>query len=118
MDVSTVDPSTELPGAYDQIPQNKNHNPKNSEFEYVSGETIDISGLGLSAGDSLYIAAHAEVQRRIVGDDPDTEPVETEYWVDESAWGLGTEFNPVKKTTGKKHRNWAMFFEIIPIPIP
>ena len=116
VDVSTVDPSSELPGAYDQIPQNKNHNPKNSEFDYVAGVAIDISGLGLIEDQTLYIAVHAEVERRIVGDDPTTEPVEEEYWVDESAWGLGTEFNPVKPT--KKHRNWAMFFEIIPIPAP
>jgi hypothetical protein len=104
VDVSTVDPRVDI----DQIPQNKNHNPKPSEFDYVAGVAINLENpdLGLTPGQTLYIAVHAKVERRTVVDGVDV-------WVDESAWGLGTEFNP--ESAGKKNRNWAMFFEIIPI---
>ncbi len=89
-----------------EIPQNKNANPKVGKFEYGEGElaslttvTYDIplpEGYGCEDGEDLFIAAHAKVQMPIEG------AIEEPFFLTESAWGNGTQFNESK--------NWAMYF--------
>jgi hypothetical protein len=90
----------------DGIPQNKAKNPKVGKFEYGEGDlaslatvtyTIpltDFDGVDCEVeNDDLFIAAHAKVQRPIP---------EEPYFLTESAWGFGEQFNEKK--------SWASYF--------
>jgi hypothetical protein len=82
------------------IPQNKNnmipgqfpykayHNPTVSTWKY----TISLSSLNVAAGQTLYIAAHAVVEK-----------LEDDIFMEETAWGEGYRFG----------KSWGMYFEYI-----
>ncbi|MFC1785639.1 hypothetical protein ACFL0J_08465 [Candidatus Neomarinimicrobiota bacterium] len=93
----------------DDIPQNKAKNPKIGKFEYGEGglaslatvtytiPLTDFDGVDCEVeNDDLFIAAHAKVQR------PIPEAIEEPYFLTESAWGFGLQFNEKK--------SWASYF--------
>jgi len=97
----------------DDFPMTKSGNPKVGHFAYQNdthqGETsytYIIYG-EWDTGDTLYVAAHAEVStletKEILNDDGTTTTITTEYYVYETAWGNGDGF------PGK---NWAMYYTV------
>lgn len=99
----------------DDFPMTKNGNPKVGHFAYQNdthqGETsytYIIYG-EWDAGDTLYVAAHAEVStletetEEILNDDGTTTTITTEYYVYETAWGNGEGF---------PGNNWAMYYAV------
>ena len=94
--VGTVAPTKSAPGRFPYGPE-----------DAVDGVyTIPLADLEAEAGDTLYIAAHAEIGKideygDPVLDDPDPEIGEQ---IEETTWALGDECIPPCK-------NWAMYFE-------
>lgn len=86
----------------DDIPQ-VNGNPKPGKFDYKTDHAPTVQEYTYKipwtwdAGTTLYIAAHAAVQKQI-GLDAECTPI----YQEETAWGEGPDFS------GK---NWAMYFE-------
>ncbi|MCQ1536658.1 hypothetical protein FTO70_13460 [Methanosarcina sp. KYL-1] len=106
-------------GDLEEIPTTKKGNPIPGQFyyseEHLPGVTeftynIPLAELGLGAGDTVFIAAHAAVQKEVVEDDGT-------ILLEEGAWGDGFDF---------QGRNWATYFTceipeetpIIPDPTP
>lgn len=98
-----------------EFPMTKSGNPKVGHFAYQNdthqGETsytYIIYG-EWDAGDTLYVAAHAEVStletetEEILNDDGTTTTITTEYYVYETAWGNGEGF---------PGNNWAMYYTV------
>lgn len=109
-----------IAGDFTEIPTTKKGNPIPGQFDYSEEHpsgvaeftyTIPLADLGLEAGDTVYIAAHADVQQEVEGD-------EGIMLLEEGAWGAGDRF----VTKG----NWATYFTceipvetpIVPEPIP
>ncbi len=103
----------------DDIPQNKNNNPKTGKFEaswkaantdgqvLVKVLTVHVPGLAALSTGGLVIAVHAKVVKTVPdsGDPPGGDVDDYRDIVEEeSAWGDGDEFNDSK--------NWAMYWEI------
>jgi hypothetical protein len=96
----------------DDFPMTKKGNPKVGHFTYhndthLPGETsytYIIYG-EWNAGDTLYVAAHAEVSKQVTETiiDEDGNEIIITYYVYETAWGDGTDF---------PGNNWAMYFPI------
>ena len=113
------------------IPQTKKGNPKVGHFPYgdddlgiyvtIDGNLVLVGGvdiyeeecieLVLGEGESLYIAAQAEVIKAVLDEDdqPTYDDEGNQIFLTETAWGDGIEF--------ADDRNWAMYF-VFPEPEP
>ena len=65
---------------------------------YADSYSIPLSELGVQAGDTVYIAAHAELVK-FIGLDEEGNPI----YAEETGWADGAPIPP--------GRNWAMYFE-------
>jgi Ca-activated chloride channel family protein len=89
----------------DGIPQTKKFNPIPGHFDYIEYHDPAVQTYTIAIpwtwdpGTTLYIAAHAEVQKIIRLDD-----CENPIYQEETAWGEGLRFN---------EKNWAMYFMFV-----
>jgi len=90
-------------GDLEEIPTTKKGDPIPGQFNYSEEHllgvteftyTLPLADLGLGSGDTVFIAAHAAVQKEVVEDDGI-------ILLEEGAWGAGYAF---------PGRNWATYF--------
>jgi len=79
------------------------------KFPYAGGDTISLT---VGSGDTVYIAAHAELQMIDANGDPILDP-ETGLPIEETGWAQSPDLpnNPIPP--GK---NWATYVEWVPVP--